>query len=382
MTSETVKHRDVILHGFCAPKYEGLRDAFMRNFVDLGEVGGSYTVVIGGEVVADLWGGRLAQEGEAGWERDTIVGIWSASKGLGATCFAMLVDRGLASYDDKVSRYWPEFGEAGKEDVTIGMLLSHQSGITGFATPATLEDLLSGEIAAARLIKQPPLWPLGSASGYSNVVGIFSTSLFQRIEGRSLRQFVKDELKGVFGLDISIGLEPEDKPRLADLMGFEAIDAVALLGATNEAQRHLHNPPMTGDLPNKQGFQDADIVAANGYGNARGLAKLYAMLLPAGLAGRRLIQDSALAEATRVWFDGIDMIRGMPRPWGAGYMLNHGGIWGPNREAFGHGGWGGAFGYADPVAGVAAGYAMNFMDKEVDTNPRRRNLIDSIYTVL
>ena len=354
----------------------------MRNFLDMGEVGGSYSVVIDGEVVADLWGGSTDLARTTPWTEKTIVGIWSASKGIGATCFAMLVDQGLVSYEDKVSQYWPEFGAEGKGDLTIGMLLSHQAGISGFSTPATLADLVAGEPAAQRLAAQAPLWPIGSFAGYSNVIGILSTALFERICGRSIRQFVREELKGVHGLEMSVGLEEEDRPILAHLVGYEEIDSVALLGSANEAQRHLHNPPMTFDLPNRPEFQGADIVAANGYANARALASMYAMLLPKGLNGRRLIGGATLAEATKIWFGGLDVVRGIERPWGAGYLRNHNGIWGPNMEAFGHGGWGGSFGFADPVTGVAAGYTMNLMDKEIDANPRRRNLIDSIYTVL
>ena len=382
MTTETLKHRDIVLHGHCAPKYEGLREAFLRNFRDLGEVGASYAVTVGGELVVDLWGGSKDVAGTVPWERDTVVGVWSSSKGIGAICFAMLIDRGLASYDDKVSQYWPEFAAEGKGDVTIGMMMSHQAGITGFSTPATLQDLLSGEAAAQRLAAQPPLWPLGTASGYSNVIGIFETALFKRIEGRSIRQFVKDELNGSFGLEISVGVDPEDLHLVADLLGADETDAVDTIPITNEAQRHLHNPPMRGDMLNMPEFQAADLVSANAFANGRGLASIYGLLLQPGKDGRKLIGSATLAEASKTWFNGLDVVRGLRRSWAAGFLLNEEGVWGPNREAFGHGGWGGSFGFADPVADVAVGYAMNMMSDEMDLNPRRRGLIDAVYAAL
>jgi CubicO group peptidase (beta-lactamase class C family) len=382
MTIENVRSRDVVLRGYCAPGYERLYDAFLRNFRDHGEVGASYCVVAGGETVVDLWGGTIDQAGTQPWAHDTLVGVWSTSKGMGGVAYAMLVDRGLASYDDRVSAYWPEFAAEGKGDVTIGMLLSHQAGITGFATPATLEDLLAGEPAAQRLAAQKPLWDIGTASGYSNVVGILATALFARIEGRSLKQFVADEIKRGFGLDVSVGLAAEDKPRLAELFAHPNINPVNTIPVQNEAQRQLHNPPMRPELPNTAAWQAADLVAANGYANARGLAGMYARLLWPGADGRRLAGPDAVAEATKVWFDGLDLVRGIRRPWGAGFLINYEGVWGPNREAFGHGGWGGSFGYADPVAGFAVGYAMNQMSDQMDENPRRRALIDTIYAEL
>jgi CubicO group peptidase (beta-lactamase class C family) len=339
-------------------------------------------VMIGGELVADLWGGWKDMAATVPWERDTIACVWSTSKGMGAVCYAMLVDRGLISYEDKVSKYWPEFAAEGKGDVTIGMLMSHQAGITGFTTPATLEDLFAGEAAAQRLAAQAPLWPIGSASGYSNVVGILATALFKRIEGRSIKQFVVEELKGAFGLDVSVGLDPRDRPRVAELLGGDRMDALNTIPLSNDAQRAVHNPPMRGDMPNSPAFQAADIVAANGFTNARGLALMYGLLLHPGMDGRRLIGGATLREATRVRFDGIDLVRGVRRPWAAGFLLNDEHVWGPNKEAFGHGGWGGSFGFADPVAGVAVGYTMNFMSDQMDLNPRRRGIIDAVYAAL
>jgi CubicO group peptidase (beta-lactamase class C family) len=382
MTQTTVKSPDLVLHGHVSPKHEGLKEAFLKNFQDHGEYGGSYAVMIGGELVADLWGGWKDMAATDPWERDTIACVWSTSKGMGAVCYAMLVDRGLISYEDKVSKYWPEFAAEGKGNVTIGMLMSHQAGITGFTTPATLEDLFAGEAAAQRLAAQAPLWPIGSASGYSNVIGILATALFRRIEGRSIKQFVAEELKGSFGLDLSVGLDPRDRPRTAELLGGDKMEALNTIPLSNDAQRALHNPPMRGDMANSQAFQAADIVAANGFANARALASMYGLLLHPGKDGRRLIGDAALQEATRMRFDGIDVVRGVRRPWAAGFLLNEEHVWGPNKEAFGHGGWGGSFGFADPVAGVAVGYTMNFMSDQMDLNPRRRGIIEAVYAAL
>jgi CubicO group peptidase (beta-lactamase class C family) len=136
---------------------------------------------------------------------------------------------------------------------------------------------------------------------------------------------------------------------------------------------------MTIDVASTPEYQAADFPAANCYATARGLAGMYGLLLHPGADGRRLAGQEVLAEATKTWFDGIDVVRGIRRSWAAGFLRNEEGVWGPNNAAFGHGGWGGAFGFADPTADVAAGYVMNHMGEEMDLNPRRRSLIDAIY---
>jgi CubicO group peptidase (beta-lactamase class C family) len=383
MTTQTRKTDDIVLHGHCTPKYERLREAFRRNFHEHGEIGASYAVMVGGEVVANLWGGWKDKAATMPWLRDSIACVWSTSKAVGGICFAMLVDRGLISYEDKVSQYWPEFAAQGKGDVTIGMLLSHQAGITGFDTPATLEDLFNGEAGAQRLAAQAPLWPIGTSAGYSNAVGILGAALFKRIEGRSIKQFVAEELKGTFGLDMTVGVEQNDGPRVALMLNENKLESVKTVPAGNEAQRAMNNPPVTSEVTGEPGFQSADYLAMNVFSNASALASMYDLLLHAGKGGRTLVSAATLAEATKVRFDGVDMVRGIRRPWTAGFMRNDEvKCWGPNPEAFGFAGWGGSFAFADPVADVTVAYVMNLMSDQMDRNPRRRGLIEAIYAAI
>jgi CubicO group peptidase (beta-lactamase class C family) len=379
MATDVENSEEVVLHGYCAPKYERLRDAFLRNFREFGELGASYAVTVGGELVIDLWGGSKDLARTQAWSADTLACVWSASKGVTGVCFATLVDRGLASYDDKVSRYWPEFAVEGKGDVTIGMLLSHQAGITGFDDVATYEELFAGDAAAQKLAAQKPLWKPGESAGYSNVIAIMASALFQRIEGRSLKRFVAEELKRSLGLDVTVGLDPADAYRAAVMVGPPGMDPLTTVPSANAAQRGLHNPPMTVDLPNTPAFRGADFAAANCFASARGLAEMYSLLLHPGAGGRRLAGPQTVRDASRVWYDGIDAVRGIRRTWAAGFLANEEGAWGPNKAAFGHGGWGGAFGFADPTADVTAAYVMNWMSDQMDLNPRRVGLIEAIY---
>ncbi|NPT57155.1 serine hydrolase [Paraburkholderia sp. 5N] len=380
-SSNEMQADDVVLYGYCAPKYERLREAFARNFREMGEVGAGYTVIADGALVANLWGGWKDAARQAPWSADTVACVWSVSKAVAGVCFAILVDRGLISYGDKVSTYWPEFAAEGKGDVTVAMLLAHQSGITGFDTPATLEDLFAGEPAACRLAAQKPFWNPGERAGYSNVVGILADALFRRVEGRSIKQFVADELKAKLGLEISVGLPHADRSRAADLIESKKLDVTKTVKVTSEAQRALINPVVDVPLQATPEFQASEFFAANCFANARSLASMCALLLDAGHDGPRLVKPDVIAEATKLRFDGIDEVRQMRRSWSAGFLTNHVGDFGPNTAAFGHGGWGGAFCYADPVAGVAVGYVMNHMSDQMERNPRRINLVKAVYDI-
>ncbi len=371
------------LQGCCSPKFDRIRDAFMGNFREHGEIGADFALLVGGEVVADLWAGSRDIARTKPWTRETITNVWSSTKGINGTCFAMLVDRGLASYEDKVNLYWPEFGAAGKQDITIGMLLSHQAGLSGFTTPATITDLLSGEVAAGRLAAQAPIWEPGTTSGYHGMtLGILATALFARIEGRSIKQFVAEEIAEPFGLDLSIGLKPGDEDRVAEMLPVPSLDTSSLVKSNIAQQAAFANPDTPGSLSNDAAWRAADLPAANGFANARALAGMYNLLLRPRTDGKVLVGRDTVAQATRCRFEGVDIVKGSFTRWSAGFWLNPGKLYGPNHEAFGHSGWGGSFGFADPVADLAVAYTMNRMSDQFERDPRRRGLIDAVYAAL
>jgi CubicO group peptidase (beta-lactamase class C family) len=367
------------LQGFCSPGFERLRDAFARNFQEHGEVGADLALFVGGELVLELWGGAADPDEGRSWNRETVACVWSASKGVIAAAYTMLIDRGLADFEDKVAKHWPEFGTAGKQDVTIGMLLAHQAGLTGFTSPATLADVFAGDAAAERLAAQAPIWEPGAGFGYHGIsIGPLATYLFKRIEGRSIAQFVEDELEGPFGLDLTVGLPASKRRNAAAMVAPATIDS-AKMAATNAAQRAMHNPPMRGDMANRPDFQSADLPSANVFSNARSLATLYDLMLPHS-GGRSFAKLAAIERAAACRSDGIDLVKDCPTRWSAaGFLLNVGDMYGPNRQTFGGSGWGGSFAFADPAADLAVGYVMNHMSGLMDANPRRRNLIEAVY---
>jgi CubicO group peptidase (beta-lactamase class C family) len=211
-------------------------------------------------------------------------------------------------------------------------------------------------------------------------LGVLATALFARIEGRSVKQFVAEELAGRYGLDLSIGLAPHAE--VAEMLAVPALDPAAL-DRTNAAQYSAFtNPPTPGSLSNDLRWQAADLPSANGYANARALAGLYDLLIHPRADGRRLVSPETLAQATACRFDGDDLVKGVYTRWSAGFWLNQNGLYGPNLESFGHSGWGGSFAFADPVAGLAVAYTMNRMSDQFELDPRRRGLIDAAYACL
>jgi CubicO group peptidase (beta-lactamase class C family) len=364
--------------GHCDPRFSPVRAAFEANFASRGEVGAAFCVMLDGEPVVDLVGGWRDAAKRLPWTTDSVVNVWSTTKGVQATCFAMAVDRGLARYDQPVADFWPEFAAQGKEKITIGMLLSHQAGLCGFTSPATLETLLGGEASAALLAEQAPIWEPGTASGYHGItIGILGTELFRRIEGRPIRQFVEEEFRQVRGLDIMVGLPISEEGRRAEIIP-PPIGSV-LPSMTPPQVAALANPPLHGGVANERAWRAADLPSANGHSNARALAGLYSLLVHS-----ELIRPEVLAEAIqpRVRDDNVDLVLAIPTRWAAGYLANTGGCYGPSASSFGHSGWGGAFAFGDPEKGLAVSYTMNRMGSTLREDSRNLALIEATYDCL
>lgn len=374
MSTETTQ---VVIHGHWAPQYGPAVDAFAANFRDGAEIGAAFAVRKGGEPVVDVWAGWADSARTRPWTKDTLVNVWSSTKGVNAACFAMLVDRGQVTYDEPVAKYWPEFAAAGKATISIGALLSHQAGLCGFTTPAVVEDLYAGSAAAARLAAQAPLWGPGGASGYHAIsIGILAAELFKRITGTALKDFIAADLKAERGLDIRLGLAPDESERAAEMIAPASMSSSNLGSYTPPQMAALANPSLDPTLPNTPGWRGAELSSANGFTNARALADFYARLLNGDLIG-----PGALAEATAVRVEGVDLVLGLHARWAAGFVVNSDGIYGPNRRTFGHSGWGGSFGFADPDRNLTVAYTMNQMTEVLNGDPRGLKLIDSVYAV-
>jgi CubicO group peptidase (beta-lactamase class C family) len=364
------------IQGKSQPAFAAVAREFERNFSERGDVGASLAIVRDGEMVVDLWGGSLDAAGQRPWAKDSVVNVWSTTKAVNALCFAMLVDRGLAAYLDPVARWWPEFAAHGKAAVTIAMLLSHQAGLCSFRDPAVVEDFYDQPRAAARLAAAEPFWPPGSRSGYHAIsIGVLAGELFRRIEGRSLGQFIAQELSGPLGLDLTLGLAESEEPRRAEMIAPPELATSNMTTDLNPSQVAAYlNPVIEPLLPNTAAWRACELSSANGFSNARSLATLFG-----AVAAGNVLSPAVLAQATTEQIRGVDEVLGVQARWGAGFLLNTDGLYGPRAEAFGHSGWGGSFMMIDPGERMAIAYTMNRMGADLVGDPRDVALIAAAY---
>jgi CubicO group peptidase (beta-lactamase class C family) len=388
----------VAIEGTCDTRFQGVQEAFAQNFSDYAEVGAAVAVMVDGRMVVDLWGGHADAARTWPWQQDTIANVFSTTKGITAICALQLVDQGLLDLDAPVARYWPEFAEAGKEELPVRYLFSHRAGL-----PAIRQELPSGamydwEAMTTVLAAEEPWWEPGSKHGYHAVTfGHLLGELVRRISGKSLGRYLKDELAAPLGLDFHIGLEERHDARTAEMvpipeeemMGRDTPLAKAIADPQSVTFKALYNPPdlvLPGTV-NTRAWRAAEIPAANGHGTARALARVYGALARGGeLDGVRVLSREAIERARAEQSYGEDaVLAGLPSRFGLGFMLDLPEYKiAPAGDIFGHPGLGGSIGFADPEAGIGFGYVMNNMiiPPEYFTDPRWRGLIDATYAAL
>lgn len=381
------------INGHVAAGFQPVADAFEENFANRGEVGAEFCAYVEGECVVNVWAG-MAAPGRP-WAEDTLVPMFSVVKGPTALVAQVLADRGLLDVDAPVTAFWPEFGARGKDRALVRHVLSHTVGLPSFPGYWDLVSFdhpggwhRSGEIAA-RLAAAPLAWEPGTELGYHSITyGWMVGELVQRLDGRTLGTFFADEVARPLGLDFWIGLPAEQHGRVARLLHDPdpAFDLVEVLqGPENPAGAALFIGPEAGspvDLANDPAFWTAEAPAVNGVGDARSVARMYAMLAAGGkLDGVRIVSEDSVIAHSAEQARGTDSIFGGETRVALGYgRSTPGGLsLGPNDEAFGMQGIGGSVGYADPVAGVGFGYAMNQTHMEAGTDRRPRALSAALY---
>lgn len=377
---------DIAIQGTCGEDFRAVAEAFLKNFLQEQEIGASVCVYHKGRKVIDLWGGHSDAARSRLWERDTLVNVWSTTKGMMALCVARLAGQGRLEMDRPVASYWPEFAAHGKDKVTVAQLFSHQAGLCGPRDALSEAQLLDTEFVADLLAGEAPHWPVGTRSGYHALsIGPLGDGLFRRVVGKRVGEFFRDEIAGPLGIDFHIGLSASEDNRVAELVH----DGNPQSGGPenfNEYQRMAQiNLPASHKLANTRQWRAQGMPSAAGHGNGRSIAAVYsALATDRRLNGQELTSESALATATSVQIENEDLVLRFPMTWGIGFGLNAGmNVYGPNPQAFGHHGWGGSFGFADPVAKLGVGYAMNFMREAVDApDPRMVALVEAVYASL
>ncbi len=380
------------VHGVCDSRFRAVRDAFAENFSTFGEVGAALALMVDGEMVVDLWAGHADAARTRPWDRDTIVNVYSTTKGIATVCVHRLVDQGLLDLDDPVAKYWPEFAQAGKEQLPVRYLLSHRAGLPAvkeFLPPGSIYDW---DVMTAALAKQEPWWEPGAKHGYHALTfGWLVGEVVRLITGKSLGAYFREEVAEPLGLDFHIGLAAEHDARTAPMIpapipppgeGNPIAEMLSKPGSLQFKAFVMSSDLMNPGIANTRQWRAAEISSANGHGDARALARLYGALARGGeLDGVRVLSQSAIDQAIVEQSYGEDAILLMPTRIGLGFMLTMPEMrLGPNERVFGHPGMGGSIGFADADAGVGFGYVMNRMLLPPEMlDPRWPPLIDALY---
>ena len=393
------------IHGEVAPGFEKVREAFAANFTQHGDVGAAFTLYKDGVKVVDLWGGVADEESGRPWEEDTLQLVYSTTKGVTAAAAHLLAQRGELDFDAPVAEYWPEFKANGKENIPVRWLLSHRAGLPVLDEPLTAEEIYAWDPIVDALAAKKPEWEPGTKHGYHAVTyGNLVGEVVKRISGKSLGQFVADEVVGPLGAEFYIGLPEEHESRVATMITaslgvtaeqremFKNFDVSTLpeeirpivqafMDPTSMSSRALSGLSSTPMDPNSTAMHAAEMPAANGICTARGLARFYAGLVST-VDGVRLLNDDTIANATIEQSNGVDAVLMIPTRFGLGYFLpsSYSELMGPT--SFGHSGAGGSLGLADPEAKIGFGYVMNKMQMNLGGDNRTTSLIDAVKACL
>lgn len=388
--------------GTVAAGFEPVAEAFRRNFADRQELGAACAVFRHGRAVVDLWGGWRDRARTQPWQRDTMVCVFSLTKGVAATTLAMAHAHGRLDYDAPVRAYWPEFAQAGKERITVRQLLSHQAGLSVIDERLTLALLADSERLDAVLARQAPAWQPGAHHGYHFVsLGWYENALLRRVDPRrrSTGQFLRDEIATPHGIDFHIGL-PEDVPgsRLAELRDFRMFQILfhpdtvplgllaALLNPWSLSSRSLNNPRFSRPRDfASPGWRRVEMPAANGIGTARAAAQLYGLLAVGGaeLGLNRQTLDLLEARAVVPARGRFDLVLRSEANYSLGFAKpfdDH--RFGRDGRSFGFPGMGGSFAFADPAEGLGFAYAPNRSGFYLRDDPREVSLRRAVYQCL
>ena len=310
------------IHGHCDDRFSAVRDVFIRNLENGDDVGASVSLIVDNETVVDLWGGWTDESRTTEWAQDTVVPVHSTSKTMVALCALMLVDRGLLDPYAPVIEYWPEFGQAGKEDIRVRHLMSHTSGLSGWAQPVEPGDIYDWPKAIAMLSAQEPWWEPGTASGYhllsyNHLVG----ELVRRVSGMPMADFFDAEVARPMGADYHFGLDASIAGRVCWNIPAEEVGLdIAALDPAGVAMKTFMGPFIFGYV--KDAAIQSTRFPMNGFANARSIARAQAAVSHGGeFNGVRLLSPDTIDTIFDVQSDGIDLVLGVPVSFGIGYAM-------------------------------------------------------------
>lgn len=372
----------MVLHGEFHPDFGRVAESLINILPKRSPGGAALCIYHRGEKVVDIWGGTRDQSGQP-WQRDTLAFSASTTKGVASTLLHILVDRGLAQYDDKIATHWPEFAQNGKADITIRQAMSHQAGLYNVADQGFSKAHFADWPTALRVLEQaqPAHAPAGFSAYHALTYGHLIGGLIEKISGQPFQAFLKQELTDPLDLDgLFIGVPDEELHRLAKLVTLDGNIGIALkkLKRIPPGLSHLLSiaarlfgfdfshfakaliPDFIDEISfNEPAAMQYIIPAANGSFTARALAKMYAALANGGeFDGARILSPERIKLMGEQQTTGRDKVVNFPMRWRLGYhqIYTMGKL---NPHAFGHFGLGGSGAWCDPSRQLSMAMTLN-----------------------
>lgn len=380
---------DASVEGWVDPDFRACFDAFRSNFGDGGELGAACSIYRNGKPVLDVWGGTAVPATAQPWQRGTAVPVFSVTKGVAVLCVLAQVDAGKIDLDAPLSRYWPEFGQNGKDQVTVRQALGHRAGVPVISGPVTIADLADPAAMSARLASEEPVFEPNSDHIYHAItIGWITTELLRRTTGQQVGAWLRDHVADPLELNIRIGRRPTNISPVASFVVPPEYDTPVIDADSVPARAISLNslvvPRISGlaSMMNDPRFQAVEMAGANGVADARSLARLYSAVLT-GSAGVPMPSLSCVMDACKLVSEGPQWRSDMPSPsWGAGLMLP----WSVQpmlgEGSFGHDGMGGSITFAHAPSGVSFAYVRNSAGQPGVTDPLVYHVIQTLADTL
>jgi CubicO group peptidase (beta-lactamase class C family) len=375
-----------------------LKPLFQENFEKFGELGAAVSVWQNGKPILDLCGGFRDVHREKPWAADTLVLAWSATKGIGSACVLHALQEHNIDISQRVAEFWPEFAQAGKEEITLAQLLSHQAGLCALDRRV---DVLDYDAVIRALEAQKPLWPPGTAHGYhARTFGFLVDELVRRIAGKTLSDYWQENFAGPLNLDFWIGLPKKENSRVATMFAAKSGKPLEPKNRQSGSDQFYLDLVTPGTLArktftspyglhviskmNEPTIRAHPIVSFGGIGSASALAKFYSMLANGGkFDGQTFFSEKTIAWMTTTLADGMDRVFQIPTAFSAGFMKDSRNaarrMLGQSATSFGHPGAGGSHVFADPENKIAFAYVMNQMEQSLLPTEKSLRLVDAIY---
>lgn len=403
--NETVEARNAsfTIGGHVADRFAPVVEAFLQNFREEEELGAGCSVVLDGETVVDLWGGWARADMSQPWDAHSTVCMMSVAKGVTAIAFNMAVDRGLIDIDKPVAHYWPEFAQAGKQDILVRWILDHTAAIPVLTTDTMYPGGFFDYPAYIRALEvQEPLWEPGTRAAYHvHNQGFLEGEILRRVTGMTVGPFLRANVTGPLKAEYAIGgMSDEEVSHVAEVLPntkarlFAAKDQALpdrpttpegwQDGAVLRSFAFLQNPSEPWHTTmNSPIWRQCEIASGSGHGNARGVARIYGATV-GSVDGISLLSKDRLEAMITEQHNQTELLQERPYHQALGVLLNTpvAVYMGPNMRSFGHHGLGGSLGFGDPDARLGFSYCCNQMHAVGDNGPRARRLIDAVYEAL